>query len=169
MEINRQNSKRLSIKVDLTPMVDLGFLLITFFMLATSFSKPKTMEVLKPDDKGSFDYPQSKTTTILMGPRDKAYCYSLPDKLESWDDLRYDSVSYDSKGLRKYILQRQSEVKARYGSSDDLFLIIKPLDQSHLEYLVNVLDEIVITNVKHYAIVNEKTVADSVIMGKMGR
>jgi len=166
MDIQSRNRKAFSTRVDLTAMVDLGFLLITFFMLATSFNKPKVMEIMKPMDGEPSPVPESKTATILIGSGDQAYCYSLPDKLESLSDLKFDSVSYRGQGLRNYILQRQNIVKAKWGDADELFLIIKPMEESSLEHLVDVLDEIMITQVKHYAIVNEKTIVDSVIMQK---
>ena len=50
MEVMPRQSKRVSTKVDLTAMVDLGFLLITFFMLASTLAKPTTMQILKPDE-----------------------------------------------------------------------------------------------------------------------
>ncbi len=52
MEVNQRNGKRVSTRVDLTAMVDLGFLLITFFMLASALAKPTTMQILKPDETG---------------------------------------------------------------------------------------------------------------------
>lgn len=148
-------------------MVDLGFLLITFFMLATAFTKPRVMEVLQPDSSGSFEYPESKTSTILLGKGDIAYCYSLPDAMSSLSDVAFDSVSYHAQGLRKYILQRQAEVAAKWGDRDDLFLIIKPLYNAPYARLVDILDEVLITGVAHYAIVDSKTQIDSMIMEKI--
>lgn len=167
MEIITRNKRSLSPTIDLTPMVDLGFLLITFFMLATAFTKPKVMEVLQPDATGSFEYPESKTSTILLGPGDIAYCYSLPESLTSLSDLVVDSVSYHAQGLRKYIMKRQAEVAARWGDSDPLFLIIKPLDNAPYARLVDILDEVLITGVGHYAIVDLKTQVDSMIMRRI--
>ena len=61
MEIQNQNRKSVSTKVDLTAMVDLGFLLITFFMLASTLAQPKIMQVIMPDGKGDpTPYAQSK-------------------------------------------------------------------------------------------------------------
>jgi len=169
MDIQPRNRKAVSTRVDLTAMVDLGFLLITFFLLATSFNRPKVMEILKPVDGDPSPIAESKTATILIGPGDKAYCYSLPDELESLSDIRFDSISYHASGLRTYILHKQAEVKSKWGNADQLFLIIKPMDNSSFQHLVDVLDEIRITDVQHYAIVNEKTVVDSVIMAQVKR
>jgi hypothetical protein len=125
------------------------------------------MEVLQPDSRGSFEYPESKTSTILLGPGDIAYCYSLPESLTSLSDVVFDSVSYHAHGLRKYILKRQAEVAARWGDSDHLFLIIKPLDNAPYARLVDILDEVLITGVAHYAIVDSTTQIDSMIMEKI--
>lgn len=167
MDIQPRNRKSVSTRVDLTAMVDLGFLLITFFLLATSFNRPKVMEILKPVDGDPNPIQESKTATILIGPGDKAYCYSLPDKLESLSDIKFDSVSYNSQGLRKFILHKLSDVKSKWGSEDQLYLIIKPMDNSSYQHLIDVLDEVSITDVKRYAIVNEKTAVDSLIMAEI--
>jgi len=85
----KARSKKMSTRVDLTAMVDLGFLLITFFMLATTFNKPKTMEIVKPakdDDKK--DVPvikMSKTVSFLLGNNDKVYWYVSPDSITAWN------------------------------------------------------------------------------------
>jgi biopolymer transport protein ExbD len=78
-------TKKMSTRVDLTAMVDLGFLLITFFMLATTMNKPKTMEVNKPakedkkDEKEEPPIKMSKTATLMLGARNRCYTYVSPD------------------------------------------------------------------------------------------
>jgi len=164
MEFQLRNHRKRSTSVDLTPMVDLGFLLITFFMLATSFSKPKTMEVLKPEEGDQDPYPQSKTATLVLGTSDKIYTYSLPDLINAPIETLIDSTDYSPSGLRKYILRRQAEVKDQWGSEEMLFVIIKPLPGSLYKNIVDVLDEMLITNVKRYAIVQANSEVDSMIM-----
>lgn len=95
----KARSKKMSTRVDLTAMVDLGFLLITFFMLATTFNKPKTMEVNKPakdDDKKVEEPPikMSKTLTLMLGNNDKVYWYVSPDEIDANTQLTLDSVDY---------------------------------------------------------------------------
>src|SRR5258706_10108325 len=116
MEILQHPKKSISTKVDLTPMVDLGFLLITFFMLVSSFSKPKAMEVLKPENGEATPYPQSKTATLMLGTRGKIYTYSLPDSIDISMDFPIDSMDYSQYGVRKYIQRRQSEVEMKWGA-----------------------------------------------------
>ncbi len=170
MEIQPRNKRSRSTSVDLTPMVDLGFLLITFFMLATSFNKPKTMEVLKPDVEGDpAPYPQSKTCTLMLGSRDMIYTYSLPDEMISSIVPFVDSIDYSPSGLRKYLQRRQIEVEKKWGSRDMLFVIIKPLPNSSFKNLVDVLDEMLISDVKRYAIERANTQVDSLIMEMVQR
>ncbi|MDQ3017524.1 MAG: biopolymer transporter ExbD, partial [Bacteroidota bacterium] len=163
----KKRSKKGSTRVDLTAMVDLGFLLITFFMLATTFNKPKTMEVNKPakEDEKVIEPPikMSKTATLMLGARDKLYAYVSPDEIDETTELILDSLSYGPTGLRKFIQRRQSEVKAQWGNKDDLFIMIKPLPGSNYKNIVDVLDEMSITDVKRYAILEPTDPIDSLV------
>src|SRR6187549_1959128 len=169
----KARSKKMSTRVDLTAMVDLGFLLITFFMLATTFNKPKTMEVNKPaKEKKEEEEPpikMSKTATLMLGARDKVYAYVSPDEIDATTELSLDSLDYSSTGLRKFIQRRQSEVQAQWGNKDDLFVMIKPLPGSNVKNIVDVLDEMTINDVKRYAILEPNDPIDSLIALKAGQ
>jgi len=150
-------------------MVDLGFLLITFFMLASTLAKPTTMQILKPDETGDPSvYPQSKTSTLLLGTRDHLYTYSLPDEIRSISDIMIDSMDYAANGLRKYIQRRQAEVEAKWGNKDMLLVLIKPLPGANYKHVVDVLDEMLINDVKRYTIMKADTPVDSMVVKIIG-
>lgn len=167
----KSRSKKQSTRVDLTAMVDLGFLLITFFMLATTFSKPKAMEVNKPakdKDKQEKDLPeikQSKTYSIVMGKNDMLYCYTGAS-----DDtnIKVDSTFFSRSGIRAMIQQRQKEVQQQWGNKDELFVMIKPLPDAKYRNMVDILDEMAITGVKRYAIIDEFSDIDKLIAAQSG-
>ena len=166
-------TKKMSTRVDLTAMVDLGFLLITFFMLATTFNRPKTMEVNKPA-KEKEDVPEppikmSKTASLMLGDNNKVYVYVSPDEIDPSTQLELDSVDYSPNGLRKYIQRRQSEVQAQWGNKDDLFVMIKPLPESSYKNIVDVLDEMTINDVKRYAILAPTDPIDSLVALQVGQ
>jgi biopolymer transport protein ExbD len=101
-------SKKLSTRVDLTPMVDLAFLLITFFMLTTTLSKPQIMPVVMPEKKledlEEFQATkESQVITLMLGANDKVYYY------EGITDPKLDSTDYSAEGLRKVILDKKVE------------------------------------------------------------
>jgi len=167
-------TKKMSTRVDLTAMVDLGFLLITFFMLATTFNKPKTMEVNKPakediDKKDEPPIKMSKTATILLGKGDKIYAYVSPDEIDATTELQLDSIDYSPRGLRKFIQRRQNEVQAQWGNKDDLFVMIKPLPSSSFKNIVDALDEMTINDVKRYAILEPNDPIDSLVAARAGQ
>jgi len=167
-------SKKMSTRVDLTAMVDLGFLLITFFMLATTFNKPKTMEVNKPakeDDEKIIEPPikMSKTATLMLGKGDKIYAYVSPDEIDATTELSLDSIDYSPNGLRKFIKRRQKEVQQQWGNKDDLFVMIKPLPSSTYRNIVDVLDEMTISDVKRYAILEPNDPIDSLVALRTGQ
>ena len=77
-EVDSGGGKKVSTKIDMTPMVDLAFLLITFFMLTTTFSKPQTMEVNVPDktkDDKKMDLKESKTVIIVLAEDNRIFYY----------------------------------------------------------------------------------------------
>lgn len=160
-----------STRVDLTAMVDLGFLLITFFMLASAFQKPKAMEVNKPvppEDPEHFTcslLPKSKTFTLVAGKGDKIYCYTGADDEAG---LKVDSLTFSRQELRKRIIQRQQEVKAQWGHQDELYVSLKFFPKSKYRNMVDLLDEMKICGVKRYAIVDELNEMDGMIAAHTG-
>lgn len=159
----KPRSKKTSTRIDFTPMVDLGFLLITFFMLTTSLAKPQIMALVMPEDDTIDREPvkQSKVLTLLLGADDKVYWY------EGLEDARLDSTYYGAAGLRAVILQKMEKVEAQWGlqqyldyktqeprQGSYLTVIIKATQAAKYKNLVDVLDEMAITHVRYYVIMD---------------
>lgn len=137
-------SKKVSTKIDMTPMVDLAFLLITFFMLTTTFSKPQTMEVNMPDKTDRHEtqpLKESKALTIILGEDNKIYWYT------GLTNPKVEVTDYSAEGIRKVLLTKNRQIK-------DLVVLIKAKDVSKYKNIVDILDEMHITNTKRYAIVD---------------
>ena len=159
-------SKKMSTRVDLTPMVDLGFLLITFFMLTTTLAKPQIMPVVMPEkDVKEEDLQatkESQVLTLLLGANDKV------DYYEGISDAKLDSTDYSAEGLRKVILDKKDRVKQQWGETekDDpknpgqkkmiskLNVIIKPTKEARYKNVVDAFDEMKITNVSLYVLLD---------------
>lgn len=149
-------SKKLNSKVDLTAMVDLAFLLITFFMLTTSLSKPQSMDLSLPDKdedptkNKDVKVDENRTMTLLLGDNDqlKVYMGMLNNPKMAPKD-----IAYGKAGLRPEILKRKKEVEQYTGDpKKGLIVIIKPSKKSNYKNLVDVLDEMAIDDVGTYAI-----------------
>lgn len=144
-------SRKINSKVDLTAMVDLAFLLITFFMLTTSLSKPKSMSLTMPDPKGApGKVDENRTMTILVNANNKAKCF-MGQQSEPANE-----VTLGTNELRREIAKRKKQVHAYSAANDKpdgLIVIIKPSKQSNYGNLVDVLDEMAISDVQSYAIV----------------
>ncbi len=145
---SRSPLKRLSVRVDLTAMVDLAFLLITFFMLATSLAKPKAMPLTMP--VGPPGPVSEKTTmTICLGKNNQALWYlGMADKPLSAPQM----VNYSNNGLRRAIIETGKAVFKTTGKS--MMVIVKPSAHSVYANVVAALDELNIANVQSYAIAN---------------
>ncbi|WP_396158537.1 ExbD/TolR family protein [Flavobacterium sp.] len=168
-------SKKSDPRVDLTAMVDLAFLLITFFMLTTSLSKPQSMDLGLPDKEDKKEpekdikVDQRRTMTIIMGDNDKIKWYhGLLDAPEA--NGKPTDAQYGKNGLRKEILKRVVSVPQVTGSKDKgLIIIIKPTKKSTYRNLVDVLDEMAICKVPTYAIVNDITPEEKVLIEEMNK
>lgn len=168
-------SKKSNAKVDLTAMVDLAFLLITFFMLTTSLSKPQSMDLGLPDkdekDKPEKDIKvdQRRTMTIMMGDNDKIKWFHGLLEAPEPGGAPTDAV-YGRNGLRKEILKRVASVPQVTGDKDKgLIVIIKPSKKSTYRNLVDVLDEMNICKVPTYAIVNDITPEEQKLVDEMNK
>ncbi len=153
-------SKKTNSRVDLTAMVDLAFLLITFFMLTTSLTKPKSMDLSLPDSEGpSMPVDENRTMTILVGDHNKTKCYMGKQTNDSKE------IALGTSALRKELTVRKKEVlaysTAKGTPEKGLIVLIKPDKQSNYGNLVDVLDEMAISEVPSYAIVDiEKSESD---------
>jgi biopolymer transport protein ExbD len=152
-----RRSKKHSTRVDLTPMVDLGFLLITFFIFTTSMSSPKAMKLIMPDDSGdiSEDMPVGESTALTVIPikGDRIFYYH-GELSKALTTNAFGVTNYSiTDGLGQIVRQKQA-VLDKLGKRKDLMLMIKPTPESNYQQLVNVLDEVLINEVKHYAIMD---------------
>ena len=164
-------SKKMNSKVDLTAMVDLAFLLITFFMLTTSLSKPQSMDLGLPDkeDDPLKDKPvkvdENRTMTVLLGDNNKVkYYMGIMNTPMAPKD-----ITYGKDGIRKELLTRKKSVIEYTGNKDKgLIVIIKPSKKSNYRNLVDILDEMVIVDVPTYAIVNDFSPEELKLIGESG-
>jgi biopolymer transport protein ExbD len=149
-------SKKASTHVDMTAMVDLAFLLLTFFLLTTTFNKPKTMEIIVPDKPKDTDTkpPEIKASnvlTLILSKNNRVYWYT------GLDDPKVEVAYYNGKNnIRKVIVDKRDEVASR-GGKNHLTVLIKSDDQAKYKNFVDILDEMNINKVPTYAVVDITT------------
>jgi len=109
---NKKRAKKILPHMDMTPMVDLMMLLITFFMLTTSLSKSKVMEItlpekLKDESAAPPKISASRTLNILLGPDDRIFWYPGGVDAEDYDNLPpVTETDYSAEGIRALLLDR---------------------------------------------------------------
>src|SRR5215472_3712176 len=139
-----KKGKKLSTRVDLTPMCDLGFLLITFFIFTTTMSQPTAMRLILPkdvpEDKQQQE-PESAVITVIPGLNNLIYYYEGIDP----KNLK---VS-DFKSIRDILLDKKRRTDTTWFE-----VVIKPTKDATYKNTVDILDEMTIDAVKHYALVN---------------
>ena len=144
------NGKKLSTRVDLTPMVDLGFILITFFVFTATLSEPSAMTLVMPADGGEpMPVRDSRTLTVIPAGNNQVFFYH-GILSEAVVNGRVGMVSGAEIG--DLIREKQAYLDVlQSGSKKDLMLIIKPTAGASYRNVVDVLDEVAINEVKHYA------------------
>lgn len=142
-----KKAKKMSTRVDLTPMVDLGFLLITFFVFTTTMSQPTAMKLFLPKDTDEKDQNKAKESgslTLLLGKNRTVYYY---EGILKPDGSNFKNTNFN--GLRQIILN-----KKRSTPVDDLVIVVKPDTDATFKDVVDVLDEMTINVIKRYAMVD---------------
>jgi biopolymer transport protein ExbD len=141
----KKRSKKMSTKIDMTPMVDLGFLLITFFMLTTTLAKPVTMQLNMPDKtdtKETSPVKLSETLTVCPDENKVYYYQGIPTEAGTVMQV----TNYSETGIRKVI----ADLKAKVGNN--FTIVIKPTKGAKYRNMIDMLDECAITNNKRYAL-----------------
>jgi biopolymer transport protein ExbD len=145
-------SKKASTRIDLTAMVDLAFLLITFFIMATTLAKPKAMDTFWPDkSKKDVQLPvaASSTMTVLLGSNHQlAWYIGEPGKSAPTID------NFGKNGIRKTLIEEGKKIEASHpGPDNHMMVLVKASEKATYKDFVNILDEIKITGIQRYGVV----------------
>ena len=175
--------KKLNLRVDFTPMVDMNMLLITFFMFCTTLSKPQMMNLVMPtkdsvqDAQNRTKADESKTVTLILAEDDIIYYYYGKPNYEDYTSLM--KTNYTPEGLRAMLVERNGAVILKIAElrqekqlnqiTEEVFkerskairddkggqvVVIKPTNAASYKNLVDVLDEMQICSIGLYAIVD---------------
>jgi biopolymer transport protein ExbD len=153
-----KKAKKLSTRVDLTPMVDLGFLLLTFFIFTTTMSQPTAMNLPLPKDTDNPEEQnkakESGALTLMVGKNSNVYYYEgilLPDASNF--------KSTTMKQVRDVIINKKRSVQ----DEKDFVVVLKPNEEATYKDLIDILDEMLINDVKRYALVDISDVENQLI------
>ena len=144
-------SHRVRLNVDLTPMVDLGFLLITFFIFTTTLSQPQATDLVMPKDSKEKVLLKESIVLTLRPVRNNSIDY-FEGRNESAENVKH--CSYNE--LRSVIQQKQKKVEKISGNKSATVIIIDPSSESSYKNFVDVMDEIQINAIRHYFVVNHQ-------------
>jgi biopolymer transport protein ExbD len=187
-----KKAKKLSTRVDMTPMVDLGFLLITFFIFTATMSSPKTMDLNMPKDTDKKEdetkVKQSGALTIMLGKGDKVYFYEgelAPDganfKSSTFKDIRNEIIRKKQEVIKNYVPDpKDEEIKEKAKKNGDpnwekaaldrdFVVVIKPNDEATYRNTVDMLDEMTINNVKRFAMIKIADTENQLIKATEGQ
>lgn len=152
-----KKGKKLSTRVDLTPMVDLGFLLITFFIFTTTMSQPTAMKLFLPKDADNPEdqnkAKESGVITLLLGKDNNVFYY---EGQLSPDGSNFKSSSF--KEIRTVLLEKKARTLEK-----DLVVVLKPSSESTYKNVVDILDEMTINVLKRYALVDISEVEEQLV------
>jgi biopolymer transport protein ExbD len=145
----KRQLKRNSSKPDMTPMVDLGFLLIAFFMFTTTFSTPNMMKLFMPEEKeGTTKIGTKNSITFILGKNNRVFWHQKDLRELAKNDLV--ETDFTANGIRKLIPEKFKQST----KPENFTVIIKPSDDANFKNTVDILDEMEITNMKRYALVD---------------
>jgi biopolymer transport protein ExbD len=167
IETKRSNEKKKGInkkstRVDLTPMVDLGFLLLTFFVFTTALTTPKAMDLMMPNDEVITENDpvcESCVLTVLLDKDNRIKYYE--GALENNPPVK--ETGFSPEQIRTVLMQKRAAVEKVRGSTDQFILIIKSSPASTFKNFVDMTDEVTICRIKKYYL-DELSQADKNIL-----
>ena len=176
----KKRAKKHSSRVDMTPMVDLGFLLLTFFVLTTQFSKPKEMEInmpVKPKDTSNIMKVDTTSLTLLLTEKQEKVFYYY-GKFKN-DPSIIQTTDYSKEGIRKVfresnknVREQVKQLKEKYsnhqladttykrmlmeikGGKEARFVIVKADEKAKYKNVIDVIDELNVADVGKYALID---------------
>ncbi|MGG5210710.1 biopolymer transporter ExbD [Chryseobacterium sp. MIQD13] len=141
------------IRVDMTPMVDLGFLLITFFMFTTNFTKPNVMDLGLPAKGNPPSGPvvdQKNQVTFILGKDNRVFYHQSNEKDLNTGNLK--ETDFSGVKISKII----SEAYKNAPVPENFTIIVKPTDDANYKNFVDILDNIAISKKERYGITDIK-------------
>lgn len=151
-------SKKANPRIDMTPMVDLGFLLLTFFVLTTTMSTPTTLPVIVPEEEPKDKNPEDidkiaegKVLNLLISGKNRVFYY------QGIKDVELNQVSYSDKSLRPAIVKYQEKAAKEFGSEKDpkpLVVMVKMTKDATFKNWVDIIDEMNITEQRRYMLLD---------------
>ncbi|MEI6311048.1 MAG: biopolymer transporter ExbD [Bacteroidota bacterium] len=179
---SKKRAKKSSTRIDMTPMVDLAFLLLTFFILTSTFNKPKAMDLAfpaKPKPEDQIDKVKANGISILLGENGKVYWYPGALKPEtviektnfSNTGLRMIFTNGNSKIIKNMNVLRRDAQKWNYpqvfadslfklksreikSDKDALVVLIKADEKASYKNVIDVVDELNITDIGKFSIMD---------------
>jgi biopolymer transport protein ExbD len=151
--IETGNSKK-DIRIDFAPMVDLGFLLITFFIFTTKMQESKAFGLNMPADGVETEAMNSATITLTMKQS------GVIDYLEGSEQniIQKGTVAlYGKPSLRDQLINKRKRIIQQLGSDSNYTVLIQPSKFTNYKELIDVLDEMTINDIKKYVLMDEKT------------
>jgi biopolymer transport protein ExbD len=156
-----KKAKKLSTRVDMTPMVDLGFLLITFFIFTTTMSTPATMKLFMPKDEKDkekqTEIKESGALTIMLGKNNGIYYYEgfLKDDGSNFKSSTYKEIRDVIINKKKAVMENGRRLGQPKDTLDkDLVVVIKPNSEATYKNTVDILDEMTINQVHRFALID---------------
>ncbi|MFA6541256.1 MAG: biopolymer transporter ExbD [Bacteroidota bacterium] len=146
-------TKRVGFKLDMTPMVDVAFLLLTFFMLTTQFKPTSVAEIVLPESHSKFKLPDSDVMTVTVDKEGRVYLgldsQNLRARVFGKENMLKAGMEVDIKDLGK--LMRQARL-----SNFKLRTVIKGDKEADYKVIQDVMDVLQKENITRFNLVTNE-------------
>ncbi len=146
----RKKGRRLGIRIDMTPLVDVAFLLLTFFMFTTSMSRPQTMEINLPPDKDvKVEIAESNLLTLRINEKGEMF----------WNTGIESPKRLERAGMQKFLVEKSQ-------ANPKLTVLVKVDRGGKYAMMVNTIDELNSAGIQRFSIAPLLD-ADKALMAKV--